>query len=301
MQIITPNTINDANLISSSVLEADYAAYSTTTNYLIGDTVIYIATNVHWIIRSLVNDNLGNIPTGLNTDTKWVKVSETNRWKMFDLKHTSQTIDANSITVIVANTGMTNGLYLGNIEASSLVINGVDQYDAVIYSQTFSLVDNGNVYDPWTYFFAPLLYKSDFVVSDLPPYMLTKYTVTISRTDANVKCGTMLFGQVVNFGDTNYGMTSGLLDYSIKQANEFGDYVLTQRAYSKTLNIAVRVTKGQTDPLMAYAIRYRATPIVIIGSIDYTMSYVFGFFKDVKGIVDYPEHSLFSIEFEGLS
>lgn len=301
MKVITPNTLNDANLLSSNVAENDYALYDQNTTYALNDTVLYINTNTHWVVRSLVAGNQGNIPTGLATDTKWVKVSESNRWKMFDLKHTSQTVNATSIQVTVANSSMVDGLYLGNIEATSLTVSGVDQYNNSIYSSTVSLVDNSNIYDAWTYFFAPIIYKTDYVITGLPPYSLTEYTVTLSQPSGTAKCGTCLFGQVVNFGETNYGMTSSLLDYSIKQANEFGDYVLTQRAYSKKLNIQVRVGKGQTDPLMAYAIRYRATPLVVVGSIDYTMSYVFGFFKDVNGVVDYPSHSLFNIEFEGLS
>lgn len=301
MQIITPISVNDANLLSSNVIENDYPVYNQLSTYAINDTLIYVTTNTHWVIRSLVANNQGNIPTGLSTDTKWKKVSETNRHKMFDLKHTSQTVNAGSIQVTVANTSMANGMYLGNIDANSVTISGVDQNDVSIYSSTVSLVDNSNVYDPWTYFFAPILYKTDFIITDLPPYSITKYTVTLNQPAGNAKCGTLLFGQVTEFGDTNYGMTSGLLDYSVKRADEFGDYVLTERAYSKTINIQARVNKGITDPLMAYAIRYRATPIVVIGSIDYTMSYVFGFFKDVRGVVDYPQHSLFNIEFEGLS
>jgi hypothetical protein len=301
MQTITPNLVNDATLLSTNVDENDYPQWDIATNYPLGAMLIYIAANTHWVIKSLMANNLGNVPTGLDTDTRWVKVSETNRWKMFDLKHTSQTVNLNSITVALANVNMVDGIYFGNLSGTSITINGVDQFDASIYSQTVSLVDNSNVYDPWTYFFAPILYKTDYVVTDLPPYALTKYTITITNPTGDAKCGTLLMGQVTNFGDTNYGMTSGLLDYSVKRANEFGDFVLTERAYSKTLNIQVRSKKNQTDPFMAYAIRYRATPIVIVGSIDYAMSYVFGFFKDVKGVVEYQSHSLFLVEFEGLS
>lgn len=301
MLTITPNAINDSTLIATNVAESEYPLWENTITYALGDMRIYLTTNTHWIVKSLASGNVGNTPTGLSTDTKWVKVSETNRWKMFDLKHTSQTVNASEITVTVANASMVDGAYFGNITGTSLTINGVDQYDASIFSSTISLVDNSNVYDPWTYLFAPILYKTDYVITDLPPYALTKYTITISQPSGNAKCGTFLMGQVTDFGDTNYGMTAGLLDYSVKRANEFGDYVLTQRAYSKTLNIDVRSEKGKTDPFMGYVIRNRATPLVIVGSIDYTMSYVFGFFKDVKGIVDYPTHSLFSVEFEGLS
>lgn len=301
MQTITPNLVNDASLLSSNVAESDFPQWDISTSYEVGETLIYITTNTHWVIRSLIAGNIGNIPTGLDTDLRWIRVSETNRWKMFDLKHTSQTVNPLSIEVTIANASMADGIYFGNLSGISITIDGVDQFDSSIYNQTISLVDNSNVYDAWTYLFAPILYKTDYVITNLPPYALTKYTITISNSSGNARCGTLLMGQVTKFGDSNYGMTSGLLDYSVKRANEFGDFVLTERAYSKTLNIQVRSTKGQTDPFMAYAIRYRATPIVIVGSIDYTMSYVFGFFKDVKGVVDYPQHSLFSVEFEGLS
>ena len=301
MQSITPNLVNDATLLSTNVAENDYPIWNLSATYPLGVMLIYIAGNTHWVIKSLIANNVGNIPTGLDNDTKWVKVSDTNRWKMFDLKHTSQTVNPSSISVTLANVSMVDGIYFGNLSALSITISGVDQFDTTIYTSTVSLVDNSNVYDPWTYFFAPILYKTDYVFTKLPPYSITKYTITISNPTGDAKCGTLLMGQVTDFGESNYGMTSGLLDYSVKRANEFGDFVLTERAYSKTLNVSIRVKKNQSDPFMAYAIRYRATPIVIVGSIDYTMSYVFGFFKDVKGVVDYPTYSLFSVEFEGLS
>lgn len=301
MLTITPNLVNDATLLSTNVAENDYPQWNISTTYALGAMLIYIVANTHWIIKSLVANNVGNTPTGLDTDTKWIKVSDTNRYKMFDLKHTSQTVNPAAITVTLANSSMVDGAYFGNLSALSITISGVDQFDVSIYSQTISLVDNSNVYDPWTYFFAPILYKTDYVVTNLPPYSLTKYTITISNPTSDAKCGTLLMGQVTNFGDTNYGMTAGLLDYSVKRANEFGDFILTERAYSKTLNISVTSSKSQTDPFMAYAIRKRATPIVIVGSIDYNMSYIFGFFKDVKGVVEYPTYSKFLVEFEGLS
>ena len=80
MQAIRPYTINDINLLSTNVPEADYPVYNQLITYALNETLIYIDTNKHWVIRSLVADNVGNIPTGLDTDTKWVKVSETNLW-----------------------------------------------------------------------------------------------------------------------------------------------------------------------------------------------------------------------------
>jgi hypothetical protein len=301
MQVIVPVAVNDSTLLSSNVAEGDYPDFSISTEYAVGAYAIYVTTNTHWVIKSLVANNIGNYPTGLDTDTKWIRVSDTNRWKMFDLKHTSQTVNAGSISVTIASVSMTNALYLGNVDGASLSISAIDQYSNSIYNETLSLVDNSNVYDPWTYFFAPILYKTDVAITDLPPYAITEYTVTLSKPSGTVKCGTFILGQLNDFGNTDYGMKTGLLDYSVKRANEFGDYILTQRAYSKTLTIDVRVKKNMTDPFMGFIVRYRATPLVFIGHIDYAMTYVFGFFKDSRSVVDYPKHSLFSYEIEGLS
>lgn len=330
MKIITPYQINDASLIGTNVPESDYSLWDSITSYAIGTTLMYIEPNKHWVIRSLVDGNVGNVPTGLASDTKWVKVSETNRWKMFDLKATSQTVgdypvsgatetamfDADffdeaffdtevisgsqGIEVTVGLPQMVNALYVGNVIAANLSVVGRNQLGSVIYNHSQSMVSVAGIVDPWTYFFNPIVFKRELVLDDLPPYGMTTYSVALTSV-APVSVGTLAFGYIFEPGLSRYGMTMSIQDYSIKLANEFGDQVLTQRAYSKRLAVDAFVPKGNTDYMIDFLNTYRATPLVWIGSGQYEGSILYGFYKDYQAVVSYPTETLFNWDIEGLS
>lgn len=281
--------------------EADYPLYDALTSYAINETLIYIDTNKHWVIRSLVASNLGNIPTGLDTDPNWVKVSETNRWKMFDLKTTSQTINASSIDVTVGLTSITNALYLGNVQGAMLTVVGKDQFDVEIYNNEVNLVSTDGIYDPWTYFFNPIEFIEEVVLDDLPPYALSKYQITVTTPSGNVAIGTLVLGYIQELALTRYGMTMSSIDYSIKQANDFGDFVITERGYSKTVDLNAYVESANKNSIITFLNRYRATPIVWIGSGSYLGSISYGFVKTYEVTAAGPEETRLQIKIEGLS
>lgn len=301
MKIIKPEYTNDATLQATNVAESDYATFDITTTYSINDTVIYIDDDVHWVIRSLVGSNVGNIPTGLDTDTKWVKVSETNRWKMFDLKTTSQTYNNDSIDVTLVGISFIDSIAALNIDGANIQIIGKDQFGTTFYDSTISLISTDGIYDPYTYFFSPIVKLTDIVIADLPIYALGTYQAIITNTGGVAKCGTLLIGKVIDVGGTEYGMKIGITDYSIKQANEFGDYVITERAYSKNLTLTTSIQNNQVNSLINTFNTFRATPIVWLGADDFSSSFVYGFYKDYGVIVQYVTHSKIQFEIEGLS
>lgn len=301
MLIIKPETVNDATLISTNVAENDYLLWDILASYSINDTRIYVTTDKHWVIKSLVNGNVGNAPTGLDSDTNWVKVSETNRWKMFDLKTTSQTYNNDSIDVTIAGTGMNNALFLGNMDGTSITVTVKDKFDTTVYTYSGDLIDTSGIYDPYTFFFSPVVKTTDLLLIDLPIYALATYQVVITNTGSVAKCGTMLVGQQASAGNTNYGMQIGITDYSIKSANEFGDFIITERAYSKNISLQSRIVKEAIPSVVNLLNSIRATPVVWVGSSEYPSSYIYGFYRDYNVLVDYPSHSLINIEIEGLS
>lgn len=301
MKIIQPQYTNDATLQSTNVVEDDYPLWDVTETYALNEMRIYVVANIHWVIRSLVASNVGNVPTGLTSDTKWVKVSETNRWKMFDLKTTSQTFNTTSIDVTLVGLSFADSVFAGNLDGASIQFIGKDQFNVEFYNETVSLVSTEGIYDPYTYFFSPLVYLTDIVMTDLPIYALANYRVIISKT-GTAKCGTLLIGKLIDVGGTEYGMQIGITDYSVKSAlNEFGDFTITERAYSKNMTLSTYVENTNVNSLINQFNLYRATPLVWLGSDSFSSSFIYGFYKDYGVIVQYVTHSKINFEIEGLS
>lgn len=308
MRYIIPADINDVTLLSSNVPENDYLAYDPSATYGIGNaagddgnTVIYIDDNIHWIVRSLTASNTGNTPTGLSTNTNWVKVSETNRWKMFDDKPTSVTTNPNTIVVSVTSVNIVDSIALLGISGAEVSIVGVDQNGAEFLNQTINLVSTAGIYDAYTYFFEPIVRDEDALVLNLIPYALATYTITISDMGNDVSCGTCIIGKQKDLGLSIYGLEYGIDDYSIKDTNDFGDTIITERTFRKIMDVQSRVTKGQVTTIGNSLNKLRATPLVYVGADDYAGTYIYGFYEKYKVLIDYDTYQLVTYRINGLS
>lgn len=273
-----------------------YGAYSSGTTYAALDRV-QDNTN-HLIYESLVGSNIGN---ALTDATKWVQVSMTNRWKMFDTSMTSQTTRPDSIVVDLVSTQRVDSLALMDISAASVTITITDGVDGVVYNQTHDMVSDSGIGDWWSYFYEPIIRKSDLLVMDLPSYVAASIDIVIEDAGADVTCGTCVIGLQKIFGCTQYGASVGIQDYSRKERNDWGDYVIVERAFNKRANFSIQIDNTAIDEMQKILATYRAVPIVYIGSDLYSSTWVFGFYKDFDIVIAYFNTSDCSIEIEGLT
>ena len=304
MDFIKPSVIQDSNVISTNVPND-----AGVTLWDIGQTIVkdnvrrYEATNKHWIVRALQDHTTSsaNAPTGLNTDEFWVYQYDTNPNRMFDNSSTSQSSNAELIDVTLAITDAVNSVALINVEGQTATVTVSDLNDTVVYTRTEGLIRTDNVYDWWTYFFAPIERKTDVVLSDIPIYYLSKVRVQVVNEGGTAKLGAFIAGQYQSAGFTEYGMKLGIRDFSYKDADEFGNYVITERRFSKTMTLTSVIEAEKMDAIKYTFDALRATPIVYIGSTEYSSSYVYGFYKDCYIVAQYPTHSVMNIEIEGLA
>jgi hypothetical protein len=104
-------------------------------------------------------------------------------------------------------------------------------------------------------------------------------------------------------GDTEFGATAGITDYSRKETDDFGVTTFVRRAFSKRMSARAMVPTAQVGKLQRALADLRATPCVWVGADDMTMYaplVVFGFYRDFSINVAYPTRSYCSFEVEGL-
>ncbi len=299
MKIVRPITIDDAALLSTNVSETLHPPYDAGYVFALGDRVSVIAADIHQVYESLVAGNVGNDPA--SSPTKWVYVSATNPWLMFDKSVTSQTQNADSIAVSLQTHGRVPCLGLLNLSGSSVQVTMADAVDGVVFDETFSLVSDSGVDDWYDYFFEPVVRLQDLIVLDMPLYASPIIDVTISASGETVKCGTLILGPTTNVGDTEYGATVGIQDFSVKEQDDFGNYSIVERAYRKRATFPVVVEHNRVDTLQALLASVRATPTLYIGADNYSSTAIYGFFKDFTVEIAYPLESVLSIEIEGLT
>lgn len=304
MKFIRPTSITDAMLISSNVPETDYPAWVSGTTYALNDRVIRTTATTHRVYQRAVA-GAGTTPPETDT-TNWVAVGATNRWAMFDGVVSTATSKADSISVTL-QPGRINSLALLNLDASTVDVSLVVSGDTV-YSASIDL-DSGNKVGNWyEYFYEPIYSQDTLAITDLvdaalldvPAYSTGTLTVTISRTGGTVSCGLMVCGISYNVGSTAMGAEVSIRDFSRKEADDFGNYTLIQRGYSKTVSSQVIVSRELSDDVVRNLSRYRATNLVWIGSTTVGSLTVYGFASDWNLNLAGPNHSMLNLEIEGM-
>lgn len=297
LRFLTPVDIGDAELISSTRAENDYAAWSGATTYADGDRVIKTAT--HRIYESVQAANLNHDPAG-DDGTWWVDVGPTNRWAMFDRAVGSVTAQATPLTVVL-DAGIVSALALLDIAGTAVTVSMTDgAAGPTVYDETFDIADDVILLDWWMYFFEAITPLTLLIVDDLPPYASGRLTVSIAAA-GSAECGTLAVGELVEIGPARRGAGVGIIDYSRKETDAYGVTRVVERAYAKRINLDVIIDNSRVDYVAARLAAVRAAPVVWIGSDLYESLVAYGWVRDWGINITYPTCSDATLSIEGLT
>ena len=298
MKVIKPVTVTDAMILASNATEA-YANWSSVTTYAKDAKVDY---GTHYYI-SLVNSNLNNIPDAVGS-TAWEFLSPDNKHAMFDGQVSTETTKATSPLIVTVACGIVNSVGLIGLTGSSVTISVTDAgASPPVYSRTVGL-DGTIITDWYMYFFEPFVQLGEVVLTDLPPYLNGRITMTLSGGGA-VAIGELIVGSVYSLGDESLeqGATVGIIDYSRKDTDvDTGVTTFTRRAFSKRMSGQFLVDNVDMNGVQRILADIRAVPSVFIGSEDTTYAplVVYGFYRDFSIDIAYPTKSWCRVEVEGL-
>jgi hypothetical protein len=298
--LIRPIAVTDAMLTSSSVPEPatgdspDPAAWNGATAYVEGDRVT--RTTVHKIYQRVNPGTTATAPE-LDTTTNWLEVGSTNRWRMFDQANESQTSKADSIIVTLTPAQLADSAAFLNLDGDTLRL----QVASTSYDQTVALRDR-TVVDWYSYFFEPFVAKTEVIFRDLPLLTSNVITFTLTKTGSIAKMGVALLGLAKTLGSTEYGASAGIIDYSTKSTNAFGNTTVVRRAYSKRMKVDLFIDAARVDEIQRLLADYRATPVVWIGAGNlYGALIVYGYYRSFDIVIAYFSHSKCRLEIEGLT
>lgn len=295
MDIIRPVAITDAQFVSSNVPETDYSAYSSATTYALGARVIVTSSGVHKCYESLQASNLNHAPQ--SSPTWWLDLGYDNRWSMFDTSVSTATSNTGSIVVSLMP-GVINSMALLGMSATSVTVTMVNS-GTTVYNQVYDLPAS-YIYDFYTYMFEPVGYKTFLVLNDLPQYAGATLTVTIDNGANVAKCSALVVGNSSYIGGLQWGASVGIIDYSTKETDTFGNTTIVKRAYSKKLSGEIFIQNDSIDSVFNMLSAYRSTPVVWIGDGYYESTIIFGYFKDFNMVLKTIAGAMCTIEIEGL-
>jgi hypothetical protein len=300
MKIIKPIEVNDTIFQSSNVVENDHAEWAIGTTYALGAKVIVLST--HAIYESAGDGNVGNDPT---TDTvNWFTTGATNRWKAFDKKISDPTTNTTSITYNLQDAASSvTALAFFGLAGTSVNVTVTTAAGAEVYNVTKSLVETDGVTDWYSYLFLESSVKTEVQFLSIPPYLNADVDITITTaTGQTAKVGQIVLGYLTSFGITTYGTSLSIEDYSSKEVDAFGNFIITERAYSNIADFNIKFLTSDARRIQNTLANFRAKPLVFLGSNNtaYGLT-LYGFYKRFDLTLETPSYSFGSVEIEGLT
>lgn len=300
MKVLKPTAVTSAMLVSSSVAETDYAAWNAATSYVIGDRVI--RTTTHKIYEALQAGVDATLPENATTGTtpRWLEISATNRWKMFDDVVDYKTAGSSPLSVVLTPGTINSVAMVGLVNVNEIRVQLHDGATSV-YDQTQTL--DGTIIEDWyDYFFAPYDTGAEALFTNIPPYATGQLTVEFTSA-TTPEIGGLLVGTMIDLGETLAGATSGIISYSRKEANAFGNMTLIKRRNSKRVSVKLMLDNARLRRVQNVLADLDATPAVWVGAEDtvkFSPVVVYGFYRDFSLDIAYADRSYCNLEIEGL-
>lgn len=304
MKVIKPTTIADTMFVSSSIPETDYTAWNAATSYTVGQRVMRAVTGVHRNFENLIAGVNATLPELATTGAtpRWLDLGATNRWAMFDNKVGTVSSASTSFNTVLTP-GSISGVAALGLTGRTLQIQMKSTVGGtVVYSNTINL-DGTIITSFYDWFFEDYQQLSDVTLTDLPSqYTSPEVTFTLSSTAGTVSCGTFSLGKVYTLGLSQYGATVGIISYSVKSTDVFGNTTVVKRQNSKRNNLKLMTDKALFNRTYKLLADLDSVPCVYIGAeaLGYEPLIVYGFWKDFSIDVSYPTMNLTNIEIEGL-
>ncbi len=276
MRVITPLTITDAMLTSSTAPEpaaSGETAYNAGTTYALGDKAY--STTQHKIYQSLQAGNLNNpFPVLPATATAWwLEAASTNKWAMFDLLRNTQTSIASPLTIVLTPGTRIDSIALLGLLADSVTITATSVIGGgSVYSNTFTL-GSRNITNWYQYFFLGFTTQKSIIAFDIPPFTDLILTVVIARTSGNAMCGSLVIGLATYIGEVEVSATSSALNFSTVTRDIYGNSVLIPRRNVPKTNQKVFLDKSLVNTVIDLRTSLNASPAVWSGLDDITNNY----------------------------
>lgn len=288
-------------VISSNVPENDHPLWVSGKSYVATEQTMVLG-HYHRIYES-VGANIDKYPP--DHPEEWVDQGATNRWRMFDMSVGSdrQTISVgsdNTVHVLLGIDQLVNSVTLLNVYASSVKIIMRDQLGNIVYDFWRDLLSG--VYEStwWSFFFGTRTRITSLSLTNLPPHTPSTIEMILEGGDDAAKIGKMIVSKAVDIGCTRYGTSVGIIDFSKKERNPFGDNFIVKRRYVDRVEFDIQILTSRVDEIKKMLADVRATPVLYIGDDGLQSTTIYGFYRDFSIVVSGPRRSDATLPVEGI-
>jgi hypothetical protein len=275
-----------------------YATWSSATTYALAARVVFGDSVYESVQASNLNKNPETNPTW------WIRIGSTQKMAAFD-GQLSDVVKSNSnIQIIVQPNSLVDAVsYFGIVgNKAKLTVRDGGASGAIVFEDEIFLDGSESVSWYQYFFFDPFLSKNQALFTNIPPVGNPYIVITVEGV-GNVQLGEVVMGRAYSLGCASFGATAGIIDYSRKDTDDFGNTTFVRRAYSKRVECQIVIENYDLNRVQRVLYDVRATPLTWIVADDPRFEeplVVYGFYRDFTTEIAYPNHSLCNIEIEGL-
>ncbi|MFP3849134.1 hypothetical protein [Pseudomonas sp. W5-01] len=282
--------------MSTNVPEDDYPWWLSTKSYVVGDRVMLDHRNY----EALMGNANTNPVSKVTSPATWLDLGATNRWKLFDDKVGTVTTNPETISLKIVPGRAVDAMAFFGLDAASIYVRAIDPYQGIIFESQVSPVSTDGIDDWYDYFFSPVELNEDFVLLDVPVGSYGSIDIVISKPGGIASVGALIMGKMAELGETLYGTSVGITDYSRKDRDDFGNFTVVERGYSKRAEFDLMVPTSRVSATQRTLAKYRAKPLVWIGEATYQSTIIYGYYREFNLVISGPTVSDCSISVEGL-
>jgi len=291
MIILRPFVVDDDCLIYTNVAESPYPDYSDSAAYQKGDLVKYERT----LYECLADSATGKHPTDTSV---WLVTGTDPKYAPFDGKVGTVASANDQIVYEFRHTRLVGAVALFGLGADSVTVSCESASAGEVYSKTFGL--HKGFFNAYDYCFAESERKETLYVSDLPNYLDQTIRIEIQKTGGEAQVGNISIGSPVQLGQTKFGMSFGIQDFSTKSTSEFGITTLIKRDYVDALSASFVVDTARVSSVKSILAASRSEPVCFVPNSTDDEQIVYGYFEDFSIDLSNAVESVCSIEIRGL-
>lgn len=296
MKVIPPTTLIGTSLVTSSTVAdrdtvVDPAAWINSGGvgyYTEGSQVYYaVSTYVHKIYQCVNSTGTFNSTIAPNLDTtNWLDIGYCNKWKMFDINRSKQTVSSSgTITVVVTPATRINSIALLNLTNINYISITATSSATTIYTNTYSGT------------------KTSYIVFDVPPAKDIVITITISGT-GTIGISSCIMGQYEYLGDLETGISLDNLNFSSINRDTYGSTTMTKRRSVPKTNQNLFISSGRVGRALVVRDILNAVPAVWCAMDDnvipsyYNSLLIVGIYRTFSVSLDTPFTATITLELE---
>lgn len=156
--------------------------------------------------------------------------------------------------------------------------------------------------DYWEYFFSPFESLED-IIWYFPVYGSSTIRIRLAEGSGLTECGLVVVGESSDVGLSQFNPTIGILDYSIKSTDSFGNTILSQGNYAKRVDLETDIQNNNVDSVQKKLSSLRGIPALYDcnnTNTEFESLIVYGFYERFDILIPNITFSVCNIRIQGL-